>query len=509
MTFRVEFQSATHVSVFGDERLRLWQEQEKVMTPGAEWTQLYKKGKWDGWWRPGVVTKYSDTWELRITRGLLPRVEAALGERLLVLPTKEEQAHILDFVQREEAVWSTLRDYQQEAFLHAAGREWGRIAYATNAGKGAVIALLARYAARRNIPVLILCAEKAVFDALEGELDQWGRLTPFKLKGGSTTTPLLLTHAHVPVTLAMVPSLTRRLNPKRTPPEEVNEWRAWAHTIGMVLLDEADQATAEGWQRILRATKRTRWRLGFSGSFPEAKTYEDWKLEESIGPVLSTIKNMELVARDISARPTVHVLRHDASYTLWPPPEWPTWRALSGPAKRLWAYDKGIVFNAVRHKIIRDLIRPSVPTAIVVNRLEHGHQLAAAIPGSVFLEGATTEPERLTQLEAFKRGEFSVLIVTKILDRGTNRLGFAEDIIFASGEGSTRQTLQRIGRGLRRHNGKQSLRLVDIVDMVSTEALDTGPRSTRFRKVAEYLATAVRQRLELYNSEGFEVVVDG
>ena len=77
-----------------------------------------------------------------------------------------------------------------------------------------------------------------------------------------------------------------------------------------------------------------------------------------------------------------------------------------------------------------------------------------------------------------------------ILDRGTNRLGHAIDIIFASGEGSSRQSLQRIGRGLRRTGGKEFLRLLDVIDQ--------GHR---------YLHVAAKKRITLYHAEGFEVVI--
>jgi superfamily II DNA or RNA helicase len=81
--------------------------------------------------------------------------------------------------------------------------------------------------------------------------------------------------------------------------------------------------------------------------------------------------------------------------------------------------------------------------------------------------------ERISVLDDFQAGRVRVIVVTKILDRGTNRLGHTDDLIFASGEGSTTQTLQRIGRGLRRGGGKEFLRLVDIVDRVRTEGADT------------------------------------
>src|SRR5690606_758639 len=107
---------------------------------------------------------------------------------------------------------------------------------------------------------------------------------------------------------------------------------------------------------------------------------------------------------------------------------------------------------------------------------------------------------RLEALEAFQRGEVHVLVVTKILDRGSNRLGTVADLIFASSEGSGTQVLQRLGRGLRRGNGKATLRLVDVMDVVDTKVKDK-----RYANAGGYLAAAAKRRLQVYATEKFEV----
>jgi superfamily II DNA or RNA helicase len=177
---------------------------------------------------------------------------------------------------------------------------------------------------------------------------------------------------------------------------------------------------------------------------------------------------------------------------------------MAAPEQRTWVYDVAIGLNDERHRFIASLIQPEVPTAVVVNRIEHGLSLSRTIPGAVFLDGSCSENERIAVLEDFRLGKTRVVVVTKILDRGTNRLGNAEDLIFASGEGSATQTLQRIGRGLRRANGKEFLRLVDIVDHIVASKADR-----RAQMAAGFLQAAARRRLEVYATEGFEVQVKG
>ncbi len=402
--------------------------------------------------------------------------------------------------------FAKLRDYQRKALRKAVDKEWGRIALATNAGKGAVIALLAEFAATIGVPVLILCDELAVFDALEGELEEWAGIIPGRVGQGVRTPP------SDPVVLAMVPTLARRLRARagqRSGPAKAKalEWCNWVGERGMLLLDEADKATAKGWQRILANAKGSQWRLGFSGTFPDPKEkpYDDLRLDELMGPILIKARNIDLVERGISAIPQVELRSYNATDALMASiPKMREWWKLPGPARRQSVYEYAITFNLDRHLFITNLIRPDTPTAIIVNRVAHGQALSEVLPDAAFLDGSCSPTERKEVLEQFQSGALKVLIITKILDRGTNRLGIAADILFVSGEGSSRQTLQRLGRGLRRTGGKEYLRLVDIIDRVDK---DVAPKSRYLAKGAKLIHTSARKRIQLYHDEGFAVEV--
>lgn len=494
--------SAAEVLVVGTEALFAWREKSRVLVPGYEYSRLYERGLWDGTWAPGKWCRMREdgVYELRCSRGLQQRALAALD--FVMPPSQQLMADALSYIVGHPR-YRELRDYQKDAFVRAAVEGWGRIAFATNAGKGAVIALLADFARLRGEKVLICCDEVAVYDALLGELKAWTNCMPGLIKAGAKEP------TDAPIHLAMIPTLALRLKLKKdkSNAEEVNGWRTWVAQHGMLLLDEADKATADTWKRVTAAAKGSRWRVGFSGTFPAALSYDDWRLEEFIGPVLASQRNMALVERGISARPTVTLAGFDATLSVCPPPRWDDWKAMTGPIRRQWAYEKAIVYNLERHRYVLSLIRPDVPTAIVINRIDHGEQLSETIPGSVFLDGSDSENWRIKTLDEFRAGTFKVLIVTKILDRGTNRLGYAQDVIFASGEGSDRQTLQRIGRGLRRADGKAELRVVDVIDRVEVGEDATDHASRRLRTIAGYLHRAGRSRVDLYEREGFDVEV--
>jgi superfamily II DNA or RNA helicase len=498
--------NATEAIVSGPKALQDWREEQTITVPGAQFTPQFKKQIWNGKHAPGkwCVRRSKNTWEMHCSRGVLGRLAADFTVDISNNGIDKLKPHIRAWIKQRSGAIAKLRDYQLTALNAALLSRWGRIALATNAGKGAVIALMADFAQQLNIPVLILCDELAVFDALQGEFDTW---TPnIKLQyisRGMKEPPI-----DPGVTLAMVPTLAKRCKVSKTKKriwtkEQTIPWRMWLGTCGMLLLDEADKATAPTWRRILANAKASRWRVGFSGTFPnrEEFPYEDLRLDELMGPILIHAKNIEMVERKVSAAPLVELHGYDTTRAAETKPR--KWWEMKAASRRLFLFEKAISGNYARHAFVRSLVQPNTPTAIVVNRVAHGAQLAEVIPGSVFLDGSIEQDERRKALEAFQAGKVKILIVTKILDRGTNRLGSASDLIFASGEGSTRQTLQRIGRGLRRAGGKEFLRLVDIVDRVET----TNTSNKWLKMAARFVHTASRKRIELYRDEGFEVEI--
>lgn len=480
------------VIISGGEEVHEWRERHRLDVPGAEHSYRYQRGEWDGKWAPGKwCRQVGDTFELRCSRGLVERIVGDFGGAMDPLADDHsinlfiaEHADVFDQFQGDRA-------YQYEAFVEVLRHGWGRIAFATNAGKGAVIALLALYAVeRQGVRALILCDEVAVFEALMEQEAEWAQWGAAPVSAGVKTPP------DADIVIAMVPTLSKRLHDKKTSAE----WRKWAAQFRMVLLDEADKADNDTWKRCLAATGDTPWRAGFSGTFPE-DLLSVLRFETLMGPTLLQMKNKALVERGISARPLIEVHAFAVQDELSRVPRAKDWWAMSGPERRRWTYDRVVLRNQRRHAFIVALIDPDQQTAIIVNRLDHGQELADAIPGAVFLEGAVSKGERDRVLTQFQQGEVRVLVVTKILDRGTNRLGSAQDLIFAAAEGSDTQLLQRLGRGLRRTDGKATLRLVDIVDRCT-------PTDDRVLASAQaFLHNATRKRLQLYAQEGFDVAL--
>lgn len=493
------------LQITGGTALRRWRENQKVWVSSAPHVPAFKKGYWDGYRRPGSMKSLGRKGgekisRLTVERGFLERVKEAFPD----LEIQRDYYPPPDLSDLELAAkkfpiekFSGKYDYQRDALEMIFTRYWGRLALATNAGKGAVIAVAAGIAAEANINALILADEIAVFDALSEEIEKWAGIEPAKVESGRDDPP-----KGEPVVLAMVPTLTRRLGKEKKKSkrhDRAGEWCQWLSQVGMVLLDEADRATADSWTAILDRMPNTYFRIGFSGSFDTHDELDMMKQELLMGPILERVKNIELVERGISAKPHVELWRYEQDITDLPPHG--EWWDMSGPERRRYAYEAGVMRNDHRHQLIFDMLHGDEQNAIVVNRVEHGEILAEIIPDSVFLFGGDSKEVRREELQRFRNEEFQNLITTKILDRGTNLLGKAVGLIFASGEGSQTQTLQRVGRGLRRGDGKEYLFLKDIIDVPPPwEGEDK-------RKPYKYFKNAARKRIALYNDEGFEVSI--
>lgn len=103
-----------------------WRDGLKQSIPGAEHSYKFKQGYWDGLYYPGRSFR-------RTPEGGLLFVGAGFAPRLGI-PRPDAPPLDLRFP-------DTLRDYQVSGLRSIIEHKWGRLGFATNAGKGAIIAL--------------------------------------------------------------------------------------------------------------------------------------------------------------------------------------------------------------------------------------------------------------------------------------------------------------------------------------------------------------------------------
>ena len=97
-----------------------------------------------------------------------------------------------------------------------------------------------------------------------------------------------------------------------------------------------------------------------------------------------------------------------------------------------------------------------------------------------FITHTTDKEERFDVLRGFREGSYRAIVTSKVLDEGID-VPEASIGVIVSGTGSSREFIQRLGRLLRRSEGKGQARLIELVSKETSE-MRTSSRRKRSRK---------------------------
>ena len=92
--------------------------------------------------------------------------------------------------------------------------------------------------------------------------------------------------------------------------------------------------------------------------------------------------------------------------------------------------------------------------------------------------------EREFILDKFSNNEYDALVAIKCLDEGVD-IPSAQTAIILASSGNPREYIQRIGRVLRRHPGKEKAKLFDIIVLPRTHAKRREEINQMERKIVE------------------------
>src|SRR5699024_3107799 len=104
-----------------------------------------------------------------------------------------------------------------------------------------------------------------------------------------------------------------------------------------------------------------------------------------------------------------------------------------------------------------------------------------------FLHGEIDSDTRREKLNDMRSGKLKVMIATSLIDEGVDISGINALILGAGGK-SLRQTLQRIGRAVRKKKDDNTTQIFDINDMTN-----------------RLLYTHSKERRKIYEEEDFEI----
>jgi superfamily II DNA or RNA helicase len=101
----------------------------------------------------------------------------------------------------------------------------------------------------------------------------------------------------------------------------------------------------------------------------------------------------------------------------------------------------------------------------------------------VYLHGDSRD--RDIERSRFENGDNSILIASSIYDEGTD-ITNVRNIVVASAFKSLRITAQRVGRGMRPHEGKSSCRIFDFMDFTNDTLLKHSRKRLSYYKKIKF-----------------------
>lgn len=277
-----------------------------------------------------------------------------------------------------------------------------------------------------------------------------------------------------PVTVAMIPTVARSLDPKwkfkKTDDDDEDdktklsllqkqEIREYVDSCESLIVDEAHCLGAETAQLVSNAAVSARYRMGFSAT-DWREDGKDLLLTAATGPRVVDIDASYLIERGYLVPPHIYFFKTPATRI-----------PLAMQGKYPDVYKEFIVENVDRNALILskaiDAYNRFEHVLILVQQIEHGRILLEYLEEegvwAEYISGKSTMVARQEIITQFEHRSRSILIASSILNEGVD-IPAISVLINAAGGKSATQYYQKIGRALRPHKDKERCIIVDFHD---------------------------------------------
>ena len=239
---------------------------------------------------------------------------------------------------------------------------------------------------------------------------------------------------------------------------------SWIEHIDILLFDETHKARRGNQINNILKNVKTNIRFGFTGTMPEDKL-DQWNIVGKIGPIIYEKNSFQLRADKYISNVTANVL--EMSYLTAPAQI----DEIANPAERYRSELEFLFENNFRNNTIAALSNNAPNNVLIlIDYIKHGEALTRKLTSlcgrkQVFFIRGEVEIEDREKVKALmeKSNNVVCIAISKIFSTGVNikNLHF---IIFAGGGKAKIRTIQSIGRGLRLHETKDKLYIIDIAD---------------------------------------------
>jgi superfamily II DNA or RNA helicase len=417
--------------------------------PGHEYVQAFKQRHWDG-------KKYFINKNGNFRTGLLDRV---LDELKRIKCTPEI---VYDFTYTPGTQDPTIKDfdfydYQKKVIDTALEKRRCLVNSPTGSGKTLIMAGLLKALAPRK--TLILFDEKGILNQTYKFLTKNCKFTNVGANSGDGL-------VKGQIMLSTYQSLEKIFDDYRD--SEV------------LMVDEVHKfCKGEVTTAAINSFPAAVYRYGFTATLPDKPIYL-YELEGAFGGIQTTRTTQELIEDQKLSKPIIQILNY----------------APSGDFSDLSyqeLYDEHIIQSEERNNMIVSIVSLAQMRStqgriiILVKNLEHLNNLKRLLPDAFTIEGVNDTGERYEAIKKFlKSKKTSILIGTSVLQTGIN-IEEITHVINARGLKDKIPTIQGLGRGLRRADGKNHVYYYDFFDHVP------------------YLDDHSKARIKHYKDEGHEI----
>jgi len=222
--------------------------------------------------------------------------------------------------------------------------------------------------------------------------------------------------------------------------------------------------------------------------------YDNLLLMGATGDLACAVTNEQLISEGFLSVPTVYMRKVSGTMATTFKGNFRSSKATS----KYWreVEERGIKYYSARNEIIiGEAMAGPHPCLILVKTIEQAESIklkcqSMGVSFFPFLTGNAGATERRQAVADMRNGNLPILMATTIFDEGVD-IPELRKVVLASGGKSPVKLLQRIGRGLRKADGKSS---VDIIDFTDTHH--------------PMLQRHADERKALWKSQGFNVKIE-
>jgi len=435
----------------------------------AKFIPHVKKGFWNG----KISFFYKNG---QFAQGILKDIEDYLNtnnysyEKLFKDKTHNISKSDIQFIINELNTNYQLRDYQLNGILLALNKKKIAIESVTSSGKSLIIACICKYLLNQNKRILIICPQINLVEQMYYDFKDY------------------FNDLHLSCNLQHSQSNQQQKNKLIT----ISTWQSilsilrknkyYLQQFDVLIQDECHLFKANETKKIAEQCINAKYKIGFSGTYPDDKRYADyWTIKAYIGDIIKITEYKELIKNNYISDIEIKcvILKYPIEDVMQLQKIQNTLKITDTKRLKIKQYNLENDFlyqHEERNKFILSLAQklPKNSLFLFKHIEKHGKKLLNLFKKHIknktilYIDGTIPVEER----EKYRKLAEERNDIILLCSYGTFSLGVSiknlHYIVFCSSYKSKFKVIQSIGRGLRKHKDKNKAIIIDIVDDLST-----------------------------------------